>query len=233
MIYDESVDHARSFLGEHNFDVDAIPLGRSGTTIFRARTDRDEYILDANSLADWSFIMNDVGGDERRALSWKCLSQVVMGARDRLLAAKSSRQNDFKILWRAVSIAGFAGQLEASFYGVEHLCLYPSRKFVDCYHFNRNLFEVCPEIDAAVLCTPGDRRLLINYFSPNRVRFRQSRLYSLLESRVIDPERDARHGRALIIGSGGARDTSGTIQREYLNDRGIMFAPCTEVRLGE
>ncbi len=232
MICDESIDHASSFLGEYGFAVDSIPLGNSETTILRARAARDEYIIDANSIADWSFIMDDVGGDARRALSWKCLSQVIMGARDRLLATKPSSQSALKILWRAMSIAEFATQLEASLYGAQPIALYPSGRILYCYHFDRNLFEVCPEIDAAVLCTPGHRRLLINYFSPNRVRFRQSRLYSLLKPRVIDPECDERYGRAYIIGSGGARDASGTIQREYLNNRGIMFAPAMEHRLG-
>ncbi len=48
-----------------------------------------------------------------------------------------------------------------------------------------------------------------------------------------DSEYDDRDGRALSIPFGGARDASGTIPREYLNNRGIMFAPATVYQLGE
>lgn len=229
---DESVDHARNFLDEHKFVVDTIPVGSTGTSNLRASANRHEYIIEANSIADWRLLMEDGEGAERRAPSWKCLSQVVMGARERLTATPST-EGAFKIIWRAVTISGFVDRLAECLYGTQRLLLHPSRKSVECYHYNRNIFELCPEIDAAVLFTPTAGWLLVNYFSPNRVRFRQSVLYSLLPQWVIDPER--KEG-AVIIDSriSGPRDTSGTAQSEYIHKHyGIDFVLPISVRLGE
>src|SRR5262249_2430742 len=96
-----------------------------------------------------------------------------------------------------------------------------------CYYFDDNDFERYPEIDAAMLCTLEGGQLFVNHFSPNRERFRESRLYEVVNGRgaIVDAEVLTRKGQALMIGTDFGGPRGGGAQQAYLRDKcGVLVS---------
>jgi len=82
-----------------------------------------------------------------------------------------------------------------------------------------------------VLSTRKGIRLFVNSFSPNRSRFRASRLYGELEPHgaVCDPERLASEGRAFIIDEDLGPVGNGHSRWEFLKNRyGVLTTSMIE-----
>lgn len=89
---------------------------------------------------------------------------------------------------------------------------------IDVYGFAYSELARCTDLDAAILSNGHTMRLVVNPFSENVARVRESGLYAELAAigAVIDPALEVAEGRALMIGADFVGQRDGRAQWSYL-----------------
>ena len=250
-----SKEHARSFFSSQGFAVEDIATaGDDGEqrADLRVSVDGEEYIVEAKVREphrEWHTTLQKAEVDgfasaTRPIEPWWVLAKRISEARDQLGATPASA-NAFRVLW-VVALHGDASFViscvEKQLIGVRQLFAYRTEMFSqdfigaapdarDCYYYEDNDFERYPEIDAAMLCTREGGQLFVNHFSPNRERFRESRLYSILNlyGAVVDAEVLVKNGRALMLDTDFRGPREGGAQKSYLREKhGVLVSVAIE-----
>lgn len=251
---DLSTEHARHFFSTNGFAVHDIPtageLGQKRADL-RVTAGAEEYTVEAKEREphrDWQVAAQKADLDGFASISrdirpWWLLGKRIAEAREQLVATPAS-PDAFRVLW-VVALHGDA-QFVTSCYekqllGRRLLMAFRPEYFADrmtdaveawqCLYFDDNDFERYPELDAAMLCTPAGGQLLVNHFSPNRERFRSSRLYSIVDQygAVLDAEVLVRNRRALMIDTDFRGPRGQGAQQTYLEEKyGLLVSVAQE-----
>jgi hypothetical protein len=236
-----STEHARSFFESIGFAVEDIPEAEAEgqkRADLRVTIGEEEYVVEAKFRSphrEWYEVLQRAEAGEfatttREVEPWRTLSDVIQKARAQLVATPAST-SAFRILWVVAPHSDDSFVIpciEKQLLGVRQLFVYQAEDFSknfgasptlrQCYYFEDNDFERYPEIDAAMLFAQDGGQLFVNHFSPNRDRFRRSRLYEVVSGKgaVIDADVLRRDGKALMLDTdfGGPRGAGA--QQTYL-----------------
>jgi hypothetical protein len=249
-----SKEHARSFFSSQGFAVEDIPTaGDQGEqrADLRVSFDGEEYLVEAKVREphrEWQATIQRAETDgfastSRSIEPWWLLAKRISEAHAQLVATPAS-PDAFRVLW-VVALHGDAdfviSCVEKQLTGVRQLFAFRAEPFTQdlggapqaqyCYYFEDNDFERYPEIDAAMLCMREGGQLFVNHFSPNRERFRRSRLHSVVNSAgaVVDAEVRVRNGQALMLDTDFRGPRGGGAQQSYLREKhGLLVSVAME-----
>jgi hypothetical protein len=237
-----STEHARSFFTSHGFAVEDIAEAEGQKRAdLRITIDEEEYVVEAKFRSphrEWYEALKRAKSGEfatttREIEPWRALSDVIRKAREQLIATPASALA-FRILWVVAPHSDddfVIACIERQLLGRRQLLVYRAEDFSknfgappraqQCYYFDDNDFERYPEIDAAMLCTQEGGQLFVNHFSPNRDRFRNSRLCPAIAERgaAVDAEILTQDGRALMLDTDFSGPRGAGTQQTYLRER--------------
>ncbi len=239
-----STEHALRVLTHAGFDVRAIPRstlsGESTADLLATKAD-ETYVVEAKereARSDWTDLIATATHEglattsrtvDARGKLANAISDQIKAA-SRQIESTERPDDALGILWYVAPNGDddyLVATIEKRLNGAECISVFDGVELTmrDCYYHSSNDFERFPAIDAAVVGTRRGGRLLVNSYSPRRVRLRAGRLYAMFSERraVVDPEVEA---SALMIGADFVGPRDARRQWEYLRDRyGLFTSP--------
>lgn len=232
-----STEFARVVLTNEGFavaDIDVAPGERRAD--LRVSYGAEEYLVEAKLRSPhqgWLALMRQVAAEgyataARPVDPWNSLSSTILEAYEQLTSTPAGA-DVFRVLWVAAlhDDGDFViACLEKRLLGTQRLVavgpnIFTQPKIVDCYHHAHNDFQRCQQLHAAVVGSKTGARLLVNYFSPDRDRFRRSRLHAMFSAHgaVVDAEIEVERGEAFMLGDDFSGMRDGPSQWSYIRDR--------------
>ncbi|AUX46897.1 uncharacterized protein SOCE26_084070 [Sorangium cellulosum] len=241
-----STEHARLFFTSLGCEVEDIAVveGQKRADL-RVTWKEEEYVVEAKFREphrEWHAAReharaNGYATTSRDIEPWTVLSNTITKARAQLVSTPAS-PDAFRVLW-VVALHGddrfVIDCTEKKLVGTRLLFalrdFYEPPEAIECYYYDDNEFERCPEIDAAMLCTREGGRLFVNHHSPSRERFRSSYVYSTVNKKgaVVDAEILVKNGHALMLDVDFKNPRAGNGQWEYIKDKyGVLTSAAIE-----
>jgi hypothetical protein len=208
MDYESTV---KRFFEGFGYHVDKIAEATDETPDFLISDDTSSYVLELKTkypseaesearkrLLDAGVIHNlheSIIGKNR-------LSGIIKKAKDQL---ESHEERDLRIVW--LLAAGYLAeprmlQFEATLYGLAPLIGGPNGRTGDCFFFyNSDFYRYRDVLDAAIVSTESEMRLLLNPLSPRYMEMKNSSLPKRLGGAVADPPELDKNGKAFLVDS--------------------------------
>lgn len=219
-----TVEQARMCLEALGFLVQDLPQPRLRKHAeLRATCECDDYVIRAvPRIPDGGWLERHEAIDEfgQRSIDRELRPLFAERIREaeRQLASTPAAADAIRLAW-----FGADGDDEYALRCVE-ACLLGTRHVpfaggsIDVYGFAYSELWRCTDLDAAVLANASGLRLVVNPYSENLERVRESSLYLELAARgaVVDAALEVAEGRALMIGSDFVGQRDGRAQWSYL-----------------
>ena len=110
-------------------------------------------------------------------------------------------------------------QLEATLYGLTTLVDWSNQRACNCYFFyNSDFFRYRDVLDAAIVSTESEVKLLLNPLSPRYAQIKNSSLPNHLGKAVVDPIEIEKEGKAFFVDSDVDRSDKEAVLR-YLREK--------------
>jgi hypothetical protein len=208
MDYEPIVKHLFEGFGYH---VEKIAETSEETPDFLISDDTFSYVLELKTKSP-----SEAESEERRRLldagqihnlhesiiRKNRLSGIIKKAKDQL---ESHDERDLRLVWLLAT--GYLAkprmlQFEATLYGLAPLIGGPNERTGDCFFFyNSEFFRYRHVLDAAILSTESEMRLLLNPLSPRYEEMKSSSLPKHLGKAVVDPPELDKTGKAFLVDS--------------------------------
>jgi len=208
---------AKHYLEQVGYKVTPIPASQAEkrADLF-AESDSDTLAVEVKSRFDEDRIQSAVINSSVGEISpyhvslekSNAVSKVISEASKQIKSVKLSKGAMFGVLWfRPQPRIGFLDTPEvllATLLGVKWAMVRPPEgewAWMRCYHCNYCDYYRYTDIDATVINTDNEGKILLNTFSPRANDFVSSHIYEYFMSHgaVISPEREEKEGAALIL----------------------------------
>ena len=224
------------------FEVEEVPETDEERADLLVRDAQDSYIIetkDKNDIErpDWheqDLQNGKVVHDAQQTTQNNTIDGVFKKARDQLNRTPAD-DSAFRIIWfqaDGIDKRLIRDRALATFYG--KVDVFPvggnEATFQTCYYFDYATSYNIPTVDALILCDGRYLEMALNEFSENLAAFRATKLFSIFEKSVWDPEKLESDGDIIAFREKTPRKNDETILAELFKTTGTQYRAVRMVR---